>query len=332
MSRLILLLLPFSLISMLGLAQEKTPWQWLEPADTFNAKRVRLLAIGGAAAYSATAVGLYTIWYKDYELGPFHFFNDKFENNDEWEKVDKAGHIVTAYAESYYAFRGLRWAGVRHKPAVWIGAGVGTLLQGTVEVMDGFSAGWGFSKMDFLANMIGVGVFTTQELLWQEQRMLLKVSNTRPNYPSTLVPGNNGGPPLSVRQIAQGLYGSNYLEAFIKDYNGMTVWASFNPSSFLKLSQNSRFPRWLNVAVGFGADGMYGAYGNTYTNAIDSYSLGFIPREKQYYLSLDVDLRRIRTRSPLLRTVFQGLSFIKIPAPTLEVSSLDGAKFHFLYW
>ncbi|AEE52525.1 DUF2279 domain-containing protein [Haliscomenobacter hydrossis] len=315
-----------------GFSQENKAWQWLEPADTFNNKRFKLLAIGGATAYAATSVGLYSIWYRNYDLGPFHFFNDKFGNNDEWEKVDKAGHVVTAYAESYLAFRGMRWAGVKHKPAVWIGAGVGTILQGTIEVMDGFSAGWGFSKMDILANTIGVATFTAQELLWKEQRMMIKVSNTRPNYPATLIPGNKGGPPLSVRQIAHGLYGDNYLEAFIKDYNGMTVWASINPASFLKLSENSRFPRWLNVAVGFGADGVYGAYGNVYTDANDSYSLTNIQREKEYYLSFDVDLRRIRTRSPLLRTIFQGLSFVKIPGPTLEMSSIGKPKFHFFYW
>lgn len=328
----ITLILFFCLAITNGFSQEKKAWQWLEPADTFNAKRARLLGIGGATAYGVASVGLYSIWYRDYELGPFHFFNDKFGNNDEWEKVDKAGHVVTAYVESYLAFQGMRWAGVKHKPAVWIGAGVGTILQGTVEVMDGFSAGWGFSKMDFLANTIGVTAFATQEFLWKEQRMMLKVSNTRPNYPSTLIPGRNGGPPLTVRQIAHGLYGDNYLEAFIKDYNGMTVWASINPSSFLNLPETSRFPRWLNVAVGFGADGVYGAYGNVYTDANDSYGLTNIPREKEYYLSLDVDLRRIRTRSPLLRTVFQGLSFIKIPAPTLEMSSIGKAKFHFFYW
>lgn len=328
----IALLLFYNFMACVAFTQEKRAWQWLESADTLNAKRVRLLSIGGAATYTAASVGLYSIWYRDYELGPFHFFNDKFGNNDEWEKVDKAGHVVTAYAESYMAFRGLRWAGVRHKPAVWIGAGVGTLLQSTIEVMDGFSAGWGFSKMDMLANTIGVAAFTTQELLWKEQRMMIKVSNTRPNYPNTLIPGNKGGPPLTVRQIAHGLFGDNYLEAFVKDYNGMTVWASVNPSSFLKLPESSRFPRWLNIAVGFGADGVYGAYGNTYTDANDSYSLSSIPREKEYYISLDVDLRRIRTRSPLLRTVFQGLSFIKIPAPTLELSSLNKPKFHFFYW
>jgi hypothetical protein len=313
-------------------AQEKKTWDWLEPADTFHSKRFKLLSIGGAAAYAVTSVGLYSIWYKDYELGRFRFFNDKFGNNDEWAKVDKAGHVVTAYAESYLAFRGMRWAGVRHKPAVWIGAGVGTILQGTVEVMDGFSAGWGFSKMDLLANTIGVSVFTVQELLWEDQRMMIKVSNTRPSYPNTLIQGNKGGNPLSVRQIAQGLYGSNYLEAFIKDYNGMTVWASINPSSFFKLSENSRFPRWLNIAVGYGADGIYGAYGNVYTNSTDSYNLTSIPREKEYYISFDMDLRRIRTRSPLLRTIFQGLSFVKIPGPTLEMSSLGKPKFHFFHW
>jgi hypothetical protein len=54
-------------------------------------------------------------------------------------------------------------------------------------------------------------------------------------------------------------------------------------------------------------------------------------RYRQYYFSLDVDLTRIPTRSKFLRGVFNVLSFIKIPMPTVEFSE-KGTKFYPLYF
>ena len=45
-----------------------------------------------------------------------------------------------------------------------------------IEVMDGFSTHWGFSKGDMLANIIGTGLFAAQQKWWGEQRMSLKFS------------------------------------------------------------------------------------------------------------------------------------------------------------
>ncbi|MBK6947873.1 MAG: hypothetical protein IPH16_07250 [Haliscomenobacter sp.] len=103
---------------------------FLAPSDTIHKGRLWLLAGGGAAAYTAASIGLYHIWYKDYPLGKFHFFDDY----GEWENMDKAGHLFTAYAESYLAYKGARWTGIQERPAAWIGAGVGTLLQATIEL------------------------------------------------------------------------------------------------------------------------------------------------------------------------------------------------------
>ena len=42
---------------------------------------------------------------------------------------------------------------------------------------------------------------------------------------------------------------------------------------------------------------------------------------RQFYLSLDVDLRRIPTRSVLLKRVFYALSIFHLPAPALEYNA-----------
>ena len=40
----------------------------------------------------------------------------------------------------------------------------------------------------------------------------------------------------------------------------------------------------------------------------------------QFYLSLDIDLVKIKTKSKFLKSVFSVINFIKIPAPTLEIN------------
>jgi hypothetical protein len=56
------------------------------------------------------------------------------------------------------------------------------------------------------------------------------------------------------------------------------------------------------------------------------------PPYRQYYLSLDVDLERIPTRSTVLRTTLFLLNCIKIPAPTLEYRSTGQWVGHWLYF
>jgi hypothetical protein len=112
----------------------------------------------------------------------------------------------------------------------------------------------------------------------------------------------------------------------LKDYNGQTYWLSVNPYSFM--SEESKFPKWLNVALGYGAGGMTGGEFNPpYINE-DGKQIHF-ERYRQLYLSLDVDLTRIKTRSKFLKTIFYSVGFIKIPAPALEFSK-QGVKGYWL--
>ena len=53
---------------------------------------------------------------------------------------------------------------------------------------------------------------------------------------------------------------------------------------------------------------------------------------RQYYLSFDVDLRRIPTRSKFLRRSFYALSIIHLPAPALELNGRGNWRLHGLYY
>jgi hypothetical protein len=105
----------------------------------------------------------------------------------------------------------------------------------------------------------------------------------------------------------------------LKDYNSQTYWISANIKSFFP---GTRLPQWLNIAFGYGADGMYGGRTNKWsdeeTGVRDYTSIG---RVRKFYLSPDVDLTRINTRSKFVKGVFFVLNMVKVPAPALQLAS-----------
>jgi Predicted periplasmic lipoprotein (DUF2279) len=278
------------------------------PSDTFNKKRFTGALITGAVGYTGAVLVLNQVWYAKYPQSGFHLFDDV----GEWENMDKYGHVLSAYVETKWAYETYRWAGVKNRRAAWLGMLTGTVLQSTLEVMDGFSEQWGFSLGDFAANTTGCALFGVQQAVWDEQRVLLKVSNFPKSYNKT----TNIGATESEFNRAKDLYGDNYALTFFKDYNAINWWLSANPRSFMK---SSKFPSWLNIAFGHSAENVYGAYGNP---------AGFPSRYRQYFLSFDIDLTKIKTKSKLLKSVLGALNFVKIPAPTLEYNSQGQWKFH----
>ena len=86
--------------------------------------------------------------------------------------------------------------------------------------------------------------------------------------------------------------GKNHLERALKDYNGQTYWLTLNLKSLLNI-ENSFMPNWLSFALGYSGDSMTQPYPQN-NNLVS----------RQYFLSLDVDLNKIKTKSPLLNSIF----------------------------
>lgn len=223
--------------------------------------------------------------------------------------MDKLGHLYTSYHIGRFGAETLNWSGASKQNQLVYGAGLGFVFLTAVEVMDGFSEEWGASMGDVVANAAGTALYVSQELIWNEQRIIPKFSYHKTQY-------SNYRPDL---------LGSTTQEQILKDYNGQTYWFSVNLYSFAK---KSKIPKWLNVALGYGAEGMIGE--NEVINPIifPSKPLKF----RQFYLSLDLDLTKINTKSHFLKTVFSVFNTVKIPAPTLEYSAQEGFKFHGLYF
>lgn len=274
-----------------------------EISNPFNKKRVRLVTAANIAGYGGALIVLNESWYKQQPRSAFHFFND----NAEWLQVDKVGHLYSAYSESRASMELWRWAGVSRNKRIWLGGLSGAAYQSIIEILDGFSSEYGFSPGDFVANIVGSGIFTAQEFAWDQQKIKIKISFHTNSY---------GEPDLDER--ADVLYGKG-LERFLKDYNAQTYWASANIRSIFTCSS---LPRWLSVAAGYGANGLFGARSNIAKNdaGVVNFDRSDIQRYRQWYLSPDIDFMQIRTNKKGLKFLFFVLSAVKFPAPALEFS------------
>ena len=275
---------------------------FFKKSDTLNIKRKNTIFITESILAGGTLFALNELWYKDYERTTFQFKND----NSDWQQMDKAGHFMTAYSIGRIGMDVLDWGGISKKNQLIYGATLGFTFLSAVEILDGFSKEWGASIGDIMANAAGTGFFIGQELIWKEQRITVKYSFHQTNF----------------AKQRPNILGKSFLEQSLKDYNGQTYWLSANIWSFYK---KSTVPKWLNLAFGYGAEGMlYGEIKTTNPIPQDPY--------RQFYLSLDIDLTKVNTNSKFIKSVFSVINFIKIPSPTLEINTKGQLKFHYLYF
>jgi len=252
-------------------------------------KKLNQLIFYEVGTYSLGLVAMNELWYKNYPKSNFHFIND----NSSWLQMDKMGHIATSYYSGVNGIKLYRWAGIDDKKAIWIGGLRGTFYNSIIEILDGFSENWGASMGDFASNSFGSFIAISQELYWKEQRILIKYSYSRSD--------------LSYQNSE--LFGDNFFQRTFKDYNGQTYWISMNINSIFRVD-NSQFPDWLNLALGHSAKGMTSP--NNTTND---------GRYRQFFLSFDIDLMRIKSKNKILNVLSNVFGYIKIPFPTIEYTN-----------
>jgi len=250
----------------------------------------------------ASYIMLNELWYKNYPRTRLHSFND----NSEWLQVDKVGHMFTSYTLSRYLTDLYSWSQPSGRDR-WRGISTSFLYMTSIELLDGRSAEWGFSWGDMLANTSGIFAFAAQDFFWNEQRIALKFSYT----------------PSSFATLNESTLGRNFQQRILKDYNAQTYWASFNIHKFL--AADATFPRWMNIAIGYGATKMTSA--NFNVDDVNNFQ-----REREFYFSFDADLERVRWKKKWMKRTAKILSFIKIPGPTFEIRDNGKIKFHGLFF
>ena len=270
--------------------------------DSVNFKRLKPFVITASSAYIGTMVYLNETWYEEQQRSSFHFFND----NPEWKQMDKVGHLWTAFHLSSGSYEGLRWSGVTHKKAAILGSVAGLAMILPVEWLDGYAEKYGASAGDIIADFAGSALYLSQQLIWDEVRITPKFSFN----------------PTKYAKLRPNVLGDGLQEEWLKDYNGQTYWFSFDTDKLL----NTKAPilSYLNLAVGYGADGM--VYGRDYENEAAGFN-----SFRQYYLAIDIDLTAIKTSKKWLKPVLFILNTIHLPSPSLSYGK-GRFKFHPLYF
>lgn len=270
--------------------------------DSTSFNRLTPLLVSSAVLYTGTMAALSQTWYQEHEKTSFHFFND----NAEWKQMDKAGHFYTAYHLSAISYEGLRWSGMSERKATFLGATAGLVMLLPIEWLDGYSKKYGASTGDIIADVAGSAFFLSQRRLWNESRIIPKFSFHRSAYASH----------------RPEVLGKEMKEEWLKDYNGQTYWLSFDIDKFIPT--NNKWLPFLNIAVGYGADGM--VYARDEENSLAGFT-----NYRQYYVALDLDLTAIKTNSKILKTIIYIVNTIHLPAPAIAYGQND-LKFYMFYF
>ncbi len=296
------------------------PYKFFRPSEQLNIPRVALVTgmIGGL--YAGANAWWSGAWYSKTEKSKFHTFNDW----GEWNQIDKIAHSFNCYFESKWHYDLYKWAGVKEKNAIWIGMLYGNAWQLSIELNDGFQKKWGFSWGDMTMNISGSLLFGIQQYVWHEQRIQMKISAFPVNY------SNYNDP--QIKERAAKLYGTSFTEILLKDYNSMTFWLSVSPGAFIK-KPTSKFPKCLEVSVGYGASGMLGGYKNIWNkndlsgdqsldnvDPADIINRSDIQRLHRFYISMDLDWTKLPVKKHWAKGLMKVLNIIKLPFPALEIN------------
>ena len=272
--------------------------------DSVSVKRKILAGSVITAGWTGSMTALYTVWYSKEDQSPFHAFND----GKLWMQMDKAGHTYTAYQISSLTNGMLEWSGCSNRNAALLGAGIGLGYQTTLEVFDGYSSNWGFSWYDMSANLIGSGLFVSQELIWKEQRIIPKFS-----YHSS-----------AFAQVRPEVLGSTFGQRLLKDYNGQTYWISFHP---FPSKMQTKIPKWLCLSFGYSVHEKLKGDLETFTDE-DGRTYH---AQREWLLSMDIDFSKIPAKRPFVKKALKQLNYLKIPFPALMLRNgvLHGLPIYF---
>jgi hypothetical protein len=160
----------------------------------------------------------------------------------------------------------------------------------------------------------GASAAILQEALWQKQHFRFKFSYAE----------------SGLAQYRPGTLGYSPATRFLKDYNSHTYWLSFNPFAFSKRKVSGFLP-WLSLSLGYSAYGMLGGRYNSVLPTDKNGNALYFERERRFYLSLDVDLEKIKTNKKWLKTIFRAFNMLKFPAPALQLSG-GRLRGYFLYY
>jgi len=267
------------------------------PYKNSQIKTGTMLAFGSVLLGIATTVTLYQqAWYPDSTSSRFNFENLEYGWNYALQ-LDKVGHCFGGFIGAYLSNEAFTASGMNPDDAALYGALGGLFFQTFMEVQDGFHTNYGFDFTDELSNAVGAGYFYAQRKIPALQNYRLKWS-PGPSYRD------------SARNAAQI---RNRL--LVDDYDGQNVWLSVKLHNVLPNSMKDYCPKWLCLALGYGAK--------------DVELIGYKPY-RTAYLSLDYDLVSLLPNMGAFGNwLVQSLNNFRLPAPAVQI--YPNVKFFILY-
>lgn len=257
----------------------------------------RGLANLGIIFGTAGTVALYGAnkWWQDGFNGKFNSRNEAWFGHSTYTGgADKLGHFYMNYAGTRLFTRAFQWAGnsasESRSLAAWLMLGTFT----GVEILDGFSKEWSFSREDAIINALGAGI----GLLMETHPRLDQLFDFRIHYwPSS----GSGFNPFG-------------------DYSGQTYVLAMKARGVPKL-QSHPILRYLELAVGYGTRGYEGHPGGQITRG-----------DRNVYVGISLNLsailedgaRRERDRGIVFDATRTTLEFIQVPGAAIYTKhSLD---------
>ena len=263
------------------------------PLATPSQQLNRGLTAAAIGTEAAALAGLSVLWYSDYERSNFHFYDDA----SNWMGMDKWGHAYSSYQLTRLLNEVFSVPAVASRRPLLKSALFSASFLTSIEILDGFSSGWGFSWADMGANSVGLMLGAGQELLWKEQRMMMKFSY-RPSIYAELRPET---------------LGETAAERLFKDYNAQQYWITYTGTHSRTSGKKSPWWQVLRPSLGWGAGGLLAGAPDHPIYGVD----GSPQPHRRLLLSLDVDWRRIHARRPWVNGVLRVLESIKFPAPAI---------------
>lgn len=210
------------------ISRENTPSPKLSESDRrFRTGALIIGGVGGVLAYGSRN------WWNDGFTGDFRTVNEGWFGQDTYAGgADKLGHAYSTYAGTRLLRHAFEWAGNDKDNAIILSAAtvLGTLTA--VEILDGYSKRWKFSKEDVVMNVLGTGL----GLLFEKNKQLDDLIDLRLQY----------WPSRDARRLNQ--------ESPVSDYSGQTYLMVVKASGVPQLRSHSVM-RYLELAVGYGSRG-----------------------------------------------------------------------------
>lgn len=219
-------------------------------------------------------------WWRDGFSHRFTAVNEGWFGADTYSGgADKLGHFYMTYASSRLLTRAFAWDGASHAKSLQIAAWYTLGAFAGIEVLDGFSRKWNFSREDMLMNAAGVGA----AVLFERHPDIDRMFDLRVLYRPSNEEGRRFDP--------------------FGDYSGQTYLVAAKLAGFHAFSHPGLL-RYVEVTAGYGTRGFDAGSGRRGTRNV--------------YVGLSLNLSELLDRTntaegPARRLASTALEYVQIP-------------------